>query len=83
MTISKAASPLVYQCMFCAESIAPTDMDPCALNIIARIDRPREVQKEQMFYCHIDCLKSHSSIHPGNFYITDPNFSTVGEFASE
>jgi hypothetical protein len=72
-----------YQCLFCGENIASGALDPCALNLVAAIDRPRLEQKEQTFYCHIACLQAHASSHPGCFYITDPEFPTLGEIESE
>lgn len=72
-----------YQCMFCNRGIPPGDLDPCALNLVAHVDKPHHLQKEQTFYCHFDCLRSRSEIRPGNFYIAEPDFATIGEIEAE
>ena len=68
-----------FLCLFCAEAIVPTELDPCAVQVTAKFDRPREEQKEQMFYCHINCLRERSNISPGNFYICESDFPTIGD----
>lgn len=68
-----------YQCLFCGEGISAGELDPCALVVVARIDRPRVDQKEQTFYCHLGCLQGKALVHPRTFYIADPGFATVGE----
>lgn len=68
-----------YQCMFCGNGIEPGALDPCALNLVAHIDRPRSEQKEQTFYCHFVCLRDKAAIHHGNFYITEPDHPTEGQ----
>jgi len=68
-----------YICIFCAQRIAPGPLDPCALHLVGKIDRPRNEQKEQSFYCHADCLQGRAAIHPANFYIASPDFPSVGE----
>ena len=68
-----------YVCIFCNEAIYPGPLDPCALQVVARLDRPRDEQKEQTFFCHIGCLQERATTHPGNFYIADLDFPTVGE----
>jgi len=68
-----------YICIFCAQRIAPGPLDPCALHLVGKIDRPRNEQKEQGFYCHAACLQGRAAIHPANFYIASPDFPSVGE----
>lgn len=70
---------VVYQCIFCGQGVAPGELDPCALVLVARIDRDRAEQKEQTFYCHLSCLRGRSALGAGTLYITDPDFPTVGE----
>lgn len=72
-----------YQCLFCGQGIAPGELDPCALVLVARLDRVRTEQKEQTFYCHVACLRSRSSAGPGVFYISDVDFPTVGEIRAD
>lgn len=68
-----------YVCLFCAQSIVPGPLDPCALHLVGKIDRPRNEQKEQTFFCHIGCLRELAKIRPANFYIASPDFPCVGE----
>ena len=69
--------------MFCAQGISPGGLDPCALHVVAHIDKPDHMQKEQTFFCHFGCLRGRSEIHPGNFYIDEPDFATAGEIEAE
>lgn len=82
MNPNRTKEPIRFVCVFCGETIAPGELDPCALIVVAAIDRPRPKQKEQTFYCHINCLKDRSSV-AGSFYITDPDFSSIGEIEHE
>lgn len=70
-----------FQCLFCAGSIAPTDLDPCALNLVARFDRSRHFHKEQTFFCHHACLVRRASIDKSLFML--PDLGTVGEIVDE
>ena len=69
-----------YTCLFCAQDIIPGPLDPCAINLVGKIDHPRDEQKEQTFFCHISCLQNRAAIHPANFYIAEPDFPCVGEY---
>jgi len=73
---------LRYNCLFCNNTIEPNDLDPCALMLIARIDRSRREQKEQGFYCHVECLQR-ASKDRRSFYILEHDFDTVGEIEDE
>jgi len=83
MTPDTQSEQKPYQCLFCGDGIKPGPLDPCALNLITGIDHAHADQKEQTFYCHLSCLQSHASIHPGNFYITEPDFPSTQELESE
>lgn len=74
---------VAYQCLFCGQGIAPGELDPCALVLVARFDRTRADQKEQTFYCHLSCLRSRSFAGSGVFYISEAHFSTVGEIHAD
>ena len=71
-----------YQCLFCGEGIEPSGLDPCALHLVARFDRPRGEQKEQTFFCHLSCIRAKTLALPDSFYIADPDFPTVSETES-
>lgn len=46
-----------YRCCFCNKIIESDKVNPCDLNILINIDKPKEKQDNQTFYCHIDCFK--------------------------
>jgi len=47
-----------YRCCFCNTFIESTNIDPCDLNILINIDKNKEVQDNQSFYCHMNCFES-------------------------
>ena len=49
---------LGFLCCFCNKSITSLDPDPSDINIIANIDKPKDHQADQYFYCHLQCLKN-------------------------
>lgn len=61
-----AAEDLGFSCCFCNQSITSADPDPSEFVIIANIDKPKEQQVDQIFWCHALCLKSkiHEEIKP-------------------
>lgn len=48
---------LEYECCFCGEGISSSKTDPCSLNVMINIDKLKEQQFDQDFYCHIGCFK--------------------------
>jgi hypothetical protein len=68
-----------YVCLFFGQGIPSGPLDPCAVHLIGKIDRPRNEQMEQTFFCHVACIQGLAKIDPANFYITDPDFSSVGD----
>lgn len=42
--------------------IQSTNVDPCDLNILINCDKPKELQDNQSFYCHIKCIQDR--MHP-------------------
>jgi hypothetical protein len=54
-----------YLCCFCNESITSSDPNPSDINTIANIDKPKEQQHDQFFFCHTDCFKKklHKNSH--------------------
>jgi len=48
---------LGFMCCFCNESITSLDPNPSDINIIANIDKPKEQQDDQFFFCHAECFK--------------------------
>jgi hypothetical protein len=79
MSSPSVTTAIEYQCLFCGKRIEPGKLDPCALNLVAKVDQPRLQQKEQTFYCHLDCLQSRAAVKPATFYIADSDFPTIGE----
>ena len=48
---------LGFSCCFCNESLTSADPDPADIVIVANIDKPKEQQADQIFWCHAQCLK--------------------------
>jgi hypothetical protein len=46
---------LLYQCIFCTKGIDWTDLDPCAVVLTAKWDRPDN--RWQQFWCHAACFQ--------------------------
>ncbi len=55
---------LGFSCCFCNTSIMSFDRYPADLNITVNIDKPKEQQHDQFFFCHAECFKKrlHSNI---------------------
>jgi len=62
---------LNFRCCFCNEMITPNDVDPCDVNILTNIDKPKDKQENQTFYCHIDCFKEKMHYKMAGFLIID------------
>ena len=71
-----------FACLFCRRGIETGRLDPCGLVIVTNLDRPRDLQKEQTFYCHIECLRSRSA-DGQMFHIMEPDFATIGDIRRE
>ena len=55
---------LEYQCCFCGQGINPPTkggdpLDPCAVVLIAKWQRPESEQGVQQFFCHVACFEQH------------------------
>jgi len=55
---------LQYQCCFCGEGIRKpheggNPLDPCAVLLISKFERPEAEQGTQQFFCHYACFESH------------------------
>lgn len=48
---------LNYRCCFCYQLIKSSPVDPSDLNILINIDKDKEYQENQSFYCHINCFR--------------------------
>lgn len=46
-----------YKCCFCNTIIESNEVDPCDLNILINIDKSKEEQENQTFYCHVTCFR--------------------------
>lgn len=59
-------SELKYRCCFCNKIIESNNVNPCDLNILINIDKFKDKQDNQTFYCHIECFKEnlHENIRP-------------------
>ena len=65
ITGKTAEESLGFSCCFCNKSVTSADY-PSELVIIANIDKPKEQQVDQIFWCHTQCLKGkiHDEIKP-------------------
>jgi hypothetical protein len=50
---------------------------PCALIVVSNIDKDRNDQKEQEFYCHFGCFRRLVN-NDGILYIMEPDHLTIG-----
>lgn len=48
---------LGFRCCFCNKSIASDNINPCDLSIVTNIDKNKERQASQWFFCHVECFK--------------------------
>ena len=79
--------PLRYNCCICNQAMPSSgpqehELDPCALIIVAHIDKEWRDQKEQEFFCHFECFRRLLN-DDGSLYIKDADFSTHGEVEDE
>lgn len=48
---------LKFRCCFCNNTIESSNVDPADVNVLINIDKPKDTQYDQDFYCHIICFK--------------------------
>lgn len=58
MAVKTVMNTLEYTCCFCNKSIEPSDTDPADVNVLINIDKAKEQQCNQSFYCHVACFKA-------------------------
>lgn len=78
---------LSYQCCICKKPMSTTgenthSLDPCSLVLFGHADREWREQKEQTFYCHIECFRRIVN-DGGVMQILEPDYSTHGEIEDE
>lgn len=52
----------VYRCCFCAALIMSNYANPCEVDVLTNFGQPKNKQYNQVFYCHMECLKA--KMHP-------------------
>lgn len=58
-----------FQCIICGEGIVKEDPhDPCALFLVSNVDKSQMDQKEQTFFCHLNCFQA-SMKNEKNLYL--------------
>jgi len=62
---------LKYRCCFCNQRVEAGDVDPCDINIITKIDRPRDERESQVFYCHMECFKARMHDYARSYLVID------------
>jgi hypothetical protein len=73
------------QCCICKETVdeeSATSLDPCGLILVSNIDLPRDDQKEQEFFCHLECFRRLVN-NDGMMYIMESDFATIGEVKAD
>lgn len=60
---------LKYQCCFCGQGIRKPHeggyrLDPCAVLLISKFERPESEQGSQQFFCHLACFEKHVTHAP-------------------
>lgn len=74
-----------YQCCLCKKKVnteSASSLDPCGLILISNIDLPRNDQKEQEFFCHLECFRRLVN-NDEIMYIMESDFSTIGEVKAD
>lgn len=58
----------MYRCCFCVAIITTDNIDPCLIDILININKPKVERYNQIFYCHLKCFeqKLHEKIR---FYL--------------
>jgi hypothetical protein len=56
---------LQYQCCFCGRGVTKAneggdELDPCAVVVISKFERPEREQGVQQFFCHVACFEEHA-----------------------
>lgn len=62
---------LNFRCCFCNIMIESTKVDPCDINILVNIDKVKEEQDNQSFYCHVECFKQKLHQNIKNLFVLD------------
>lgn len=44
-------------CCFCNQNIQSTNIDPCNVSILINWDKSSEKQRDQDFWCHLECFR--------------------------
>jgi len=74
-----------YSCCICKETViggSGSKLDPMSVWLVSNIDKNRDEQKEQQFFCHFECFRRVTNDDPC-LYIVDVDFPTVGEIDAE
>jgi hypothetical protein len=74
--------PKAWNCCICNKAVYEDGFDPCAVLLVTNIESPRSEQREQTFFCHIECFRQLPGVQ-GAMYITEPDFATIGELEEE
>ena len=52
----------LYLCCFCNNLIISSNGNPTEIDVLINFDKPKNEQKNQSFYCHMECFKE--ELHP-------------------
>ena len=76
---------LDYQCCICKETVtkhAVSPLDPCSLILVSNIDLPRDDQKEQEFFCHLECFRRLIN-NDSLMYVMESDAATIGKIKAD
>lgn len=45
-------------CCFCNMHIESDNINPCDLNILTNWDKEKDLQRNQTFWCHLECFRN-------------------------
>jgi hypothetical protein len=62
-------------------AINPKGFDPCGLGLVTNVFGPKNDQREQWFFCHMECFRK--MVNDQSMYILEPDFETIGECERE
>lgn len=58
----------LYRCCFCAFLIESNYANPCEIDILTNFGKPKNKQYNQIFYCHMECLKEKMHAYMQQYY---------------
>jgi formiminotetrahydrofolate cyclodeaminase len=48
---------LKFRCCFCNKGIESSKTNPAEINVLINLDKSKDQQYNQNFYCHVECFR--------------------------